>query len=337
VYYPGVTLAQVAASPVAPENYGIRTVVDLRESSVVEVELPFAPGMIYASRTRVPGCVFVNVLNTLRAPETCLDTITIALEVSLKNAEYAYPRTAPTIRPGIFDDKIPAVSVSTGYAAQGPCDIAEADEASPLEMEDDGIGPAEICIGERVLSLLQMVKCQNRIIFSGGNGYNLKPYGFDLDSINAGTGIVTTSTYRNSWMEWVCLMFAFMRGGVNIGVVCNSSTDTQVFASIQCTDIYQTNFNTSNPTEPTSTGRAFIYPKESGVSFFRIPYYSKTCLTPVIPNLVTTLPQAYLDQDNYAYKLGTFGVNAGQSTGNLWSAADDFQLIYFVGVPMLWL
>lgn len=332
-YYPGATIAQVNAIT-APYNYAQRTVVDLRECDTVEIEFPFSPGATYLDRERTAGVVRIRILNPLRAPETCSQSVSVKFESYLKDAEFAYAIGNSNI-PVITEPDVPPFATG-GYIAQGPCDLVTSpSQAAPTGDVLTLIDTAEYCIGERVMSVLQLAKMLNSLDLNGvTTAVTLRPLNFDVTFIdNAGTQY--SNNFNNPIMQYIGLMYAYCRGSVNVGAAFGGSTDGAAYTTVRCQDIADVNYVASAAAlYPFSPGTR-LYPKESGMNLMRLPFYSKTYLNPLIPWLISANASAHVPRLNYKRNNTVFTVNSSSPFSLAFSVADDFQFIYFLGVPEL--
>jgi len=341
-YYPGALVGDINAIT-DPWNYAIRTIADIRECNHLRVEFPFAPGRNYLDRTASAGVVRVRVLNPIRAPETCAQAVVAYVEASLKDCEFSYV-TGNVFRPAMISTYEAPYSAldSFTYVAFGACDLASPEVNSPLSMQNDGLAPAEYCIGEKVTSILQVAKMMNKIGISGlENVVSIRPWNITLPRIADTTPPLSETKYNNVIMSYICMMYGFCRGSVDVGIQFTTFSDlpAQVSYRVKNTDVELKPYSLSALNYNFSP-ETVVYPRECGRATFRLPYYSHSFLTPTVPDnyLFSNEEGDYycsLPDSSPQKKRSIFAINSTANFKLSFKVGDDFQFVYFLGVPRL--
>lgn len=345
---------QVATAPtLATSILSYRQIIDIREQSEFEFNLPYqcvAPYLFSDEAPQYSGKFCINVLNDLRAPETCSGSVDILLFFFAgDNFEFQCPSYT---RGG-----------SAPYTAQS---------GSGETLIKSGIADTEIhglttlysknCIGEHILSVKQMLNrfTQLRAMAVGaGQVFNQSfinyfPYFASMMSMTAG-GALDGPIYGGDAMSWIMPMYAYCRGGTRFWIIQDSAS---VHISGVCLPDLFIGSNTTysgidNTFNGTSIGQITVTPYGTGtrgdvpfqapinndlgpgIHVQHIPYYSRYPVSHVycLDNRVSLAT----GDPTFPTSAGFFTVNPGASFSASTiigrSAADDFQLSFFIGCP----
>jgi hypothetical protein len=218
-----------------------REVFDLRLANEFVVTVPYVSNTPYKSVYDSTGAVSLIVETPLRAPATVSSSVTILVEVcGGPDYELAIPK------PSALTPVIPGLSSGPGFAgvlevpalpsieeevlspqALGEDSVTSATESSQLsshesltgEIDSGGILPSALCIGERILSIRQMLK-RFQIYSSPYTGalqgplYTMSPNQIRINQFPSPTGLSVRSPV--DYVDYLGLLFGYRRGSVRI-------------------------------------------------------------------------------------------------------------------------
>lgn len=292
---------------------------DLRVGNTFDFTVPFLTPMAYVGFLDSIGDLTIQVIEPLGAPANVGQSIPFCVEVCCGPAfEFACPRT-PTFPAAPIN-----VSAAQVYVAQMGAGYKANTESG-----------MEHCIGERVLSIKQLISrgtlwnAQTDSSNVGGLWGADAPANFTLPTTRPSYNVVPapTATGSNadmfSFASYFSVMYLFWRGGQRISVVTNNgclSTATITLPTVTGATPY--NGSTSSGTIIEGRSTLCVY----------IPYYS-----PLSRQFVTP---AGLNVYNRGQNIASILVRARTTAASLSFAAyaaagDDAQLGYFLGSPPL--
>lgn len=263
--------------------YEHREILDIREGNEFTLEFPYMSTTPYRSTTGAEsyyGSVQIYILNTLEAPPNVAQDITLLVEIAAgKDFELAVPTDASGVPTQIY----------TPQMGTNVCEIVSEDIGNSVDHETDV--PARLCIGERFLSIRQMLKRfsylgigtavqQSSNVFLEWLVWRTDMSFSDTNGL-AGT-ILAPDTY--AWMQ-PC--FALQRGGLRVKVVPTTSDAARSFAGLvpfRYNAVLPLNSITWAATAALMTPNLFgaIKPvavqalEVSGGVELQVPYYSRT-------------------------------------------------------------
>lgn len=330
--------------------YSLRQIVDLREQDLVTFDLPYMVPQAYLHTGSIGGLpqysgqLDVVVLNDLKAPETCAQSISI-------------------IETYVGGDDL-EVSTPSGFTYhQGPY-VAQSGGVETLI--DSGIADSKIMpfstqascanVGENFVSLKQILNRLTNVTNteavyygSGATRITINPSYIGTVSLTptTGTPIVYGQTVNDAFS--ICAhMYAYYRGSMKLAVrytpsasTINATLTPVAYANelLVAPDVTNTIVGIANPalqtnvtlTQPfTST----YYPDAHvGLIYVQVPY---TNMTPVAfvrrrTNLLSTRPV------NSPINSVTITSSGGFATSNLSiqrACGEDFQFSFFIGTPL---
>lgn len=336
-----------------------RAIIDIRTEDSVTFELPYllysdyAPLVTNSFEETTSGQLDIQILNDLRAPESCAQNINVLMFISAgDDYELAAPSTA-TICP------VPYIPQS-GSAVLVRDSIKQGTSMASMEIggkntRSDPLFFAKRCIGEKMMSIKSYL-LRNSVIqgFVGGTFTVVSPF-LDIDpwfmtAQGLGvTGLQKTADFCGDALSLIGLMYTYQRGSVNVLVDDTYTLNARIVSSI----IPKTGEFTSQPHGATSvpnsyfgntvalSGPANCVPfepvninDEPGLAFQHVPYYNKFPFSfCTYYNGVDDLSNDYSRAIPVAqfYKTGNFTT----STTLQRSVGDDFQLMFFTGAPCL--
>lgn len=318
-----------------------RTIVDIQEGSNICLSFPFISRRTWLETYMPYGAAYVHVVNPLIAPETVASSITVQVfvramddfEVSgLSEQNLAYPLAAtPLIAPQGGDP------TSFGEVTCAPVG------GTLVEPSLDGLAMMD-CMSESISSLLIPLKagCLLRFNLSVSDvesAFYFNPSTFAC----AGLELPSTTTAQ----PFVCAVFnairscfAYQRGGYELNVLANAATGAsgRVFAVSQShpfgsTPVYETApYFSSTQTAVLATDNLLTHPlggnsAAHGVSA-TLPYKSLVRVNAIQPAVQASTYNTFQMRNR-------FRVQARSLDLFVLRAAEDYQLIYWVGVPGL--
>lgn len=228
-------------------------------------------------------------------------------------------------------------------------DIIDEGMLSNTAMFDDKLSGARFCVGEKIMSIMQLLKtpCASYGNY-GAAGSQIQVFPFAAETVNTAQPAV-----EPEWYDYFISSFAMSRGGMRLKVVDNTSVVTFVHVTL-----YDQNLSTATPIQRQMIGDPSIYHSFSSTDYATYPtQYFNMSKNPVeisVPQyhrlhsrvnselmFGTGLGTAYYSSNLSTSAPNTF-VNIQSVNGQNWnpgnmtllrSVADDFQLGYFVGVP----
>lgn len=337
-----------------------RHIIDIRTGSEITLHLPFEVFTKYLDTSSYSGYLDIQVLNELRCPETCAQSVDIL-------TYYSGGPDFELALPGAFDSQ----NSSPFYPQMNEQALADSGVGGVPIIQDAGI-PSQFTIGEQFTSLKQLISRNSRIIQCNGSAFiggfplsrlEIWPFFQGIISIDATTGSLTVADIGGDALSNIGAMFAFRRGSVRLTFLTptqSASTDgfyrlPPLMATFNAG--YKTGASTltiQNPDSqilpPSSVGDTYAltsYQPFAGVAHFdpaapvivRAPYYSQTHMSLNFSQWASAFGiPADISTPCGAVVLGYIGEAASGTAENvvpviLRSAGDDFQFSYFVGCP----
>jgi hypothetical protein len=301
------------------------------------------------------------VLNDLRAPESCAQTI--ALQIFVR-ADSDYELQVPkTSQYGLMP-----------YIPQGdPIEHMLHGENTGVSLGTDSIGGIKLdtndgtfhsvrCTGEKLRSIKQLLLRNQPLMISNANlssapalgaaSNTLYPYFFSSLNINASTGVLQSSDFCGDLLSFLAPMYCFYRGSLNISMFndCSSAGNTHRMRTAITPGAVSTGStggpiftptigNMATPTVSPLPGQLF-WPAEPVNTFTNgdylfyqhVPYYARLPFSLTILNNGADF--AYTDASLPCTALSWYTTTAVSNGASLQRAVgDDFQLMYFIGCP----
>jgi len=324
-----------AAPTTTTSVLSLRTIIDIRTSNEITINLPFLQGYNYLKNGTPSGYVDIIVLNELQAPSICSQSIDLLFYwAGGDDFEVAQPGGgAPLFSPQMGGSEVMSNDAIGGYP-----------------MHDQGTAYAQRSIGELFTSVKQLL---SRHAFVGlgtlpatGTGVVIWPWFSGVGYMTAGTGTQGAPSVGGDVYTFMLNMYAFYKGGMRVVPILPPVNPPQlVMASVihdTLSSVVSPVTGSFNHTIPWSTtlGAAFFNNYgyvlfESGKNIWpvEIPWQTRAQMSLVVnqttSNAVPTLGE---QSDNSLFVSAT---TTGVAGTLLRSVRDDFQLIYFLGCPPL--
>jgi len=344
----------------ADMDYVHREIIDVRSSNEVTMVFPYASTRPWL-RTNLPyGQVHVNVLNDLRAPSTVSNTLNILIEVSAaSDFEFAVP-TALTTFPVLFSyghtpptsttefsflaKKLPIDDVEDVDFSKlkftpeaGDNETSQLDGSSQPVVNDSTIGTGEIiydgmksaayCIGEKIMSLRQLMKRAYPTVFVGSCSIiDFFPH-INMLPVFGTTLIGNCIPSPHTFIECT---FAYFRGSTRLRLynydythgtlrVFTANTIDSEGIALQQNGAYVT----AAAGYPVTLGNGNIYPYPE----VQVPYYSQTHMSSVQYNPTTSVSYGDFPRGRAVF-LSTGDLNGTIITRQY---GDDYSAGFFTG------
>lgn len=337
-----------------------RAIIDIRTEDTISIELPYLLYSDYANTAlSLPnniysGQVDIQVLNDLRAPESCAQSVNMQIFFS---AAEDYELAVPGIMPV---GSTPYVPQSDGKELiresikQGMTFTEE--EIGGKNTVVDKLFHSKRCVGERLLSLkqyllrLSVINTQpgGPFVWNAKTQVHIDPYFVGGCQISSPGGVLQGSSLGSDLFSLIAPWYAFMRGGMRYMVADTSNTTriltnsnpTSGFFSFQpVNSVVTTRDNYFQNVNPFASDQ--VYPlapcnlqENYPYAYQHIPYYSRLPMALVGYYSGTNNPN-----DDPGRPVSTLSLTSRPGFTNdvvfQRAIADDFQLTFFTGCPPL--
>lgn len=351
-----------AAPGITNSSFTKRAIIDIRTEDTISLELPYLLFSDYTSTLPVSptlpysGELDIVVLNDLRAPESCSQSVAIQIFYSAgQDFELAGPSQ-------ISAGSIPYVPQSDGKelirdSIRQGMDFTET-EIGGVNSDKDNLFHAKRCIGEKTFSVKSyllrnsVINCPSAASFpfwSTKNQFLVDPYFISCSVMRATTGVLAAPDFGGDLFSLIAPCYAFMRGGMrytfidnlnpNVRPVTNVFTSNGFFGAQPYTTsvVVRTNYfqavsaitsDGSYPLVPANLNEDFNY------IYQHIPFYNR--LPMALTSYYNGVDQPTTDPGR---PLSTLAVHNGANFSDeivfQRAVADDFQLMFFTGCPPL--
>jgi len=340
-------------------SYSMRTIVDLREVTEVEIMLPYTIARCWQSQQAPSGRVAINVLNTLQAPASVASNVDVLcyyaagddFELSFPQANRSQPYTPQS---GDSQDIGKPNTKVAGVIGNDPASIPMVEQYT---------------VGEKFTSLKQLINKYSRVYF-GNTSFDaavavlLWPWTIGFINGNEG-GDISQGQMLGDTYSYLAAGFALARGGMKYAYQPGGNANvTADYSQTAFEDLQTFNPGTVYPSTSSvpastqyggiSTQNKFVFfhngtttytPTTASVANFSNSQFGCEVLIPasgmnpsrfIIPNcyaswtnILATYPEQVVPHGALVFDcLGT------SSTRKMFrAAAEDGQLGYFIGFP----
>lgn len=326
----------------ANSAYCYRTIFDLQQGDEVCVRLPYLLPLDFINTDIRFGSLYITVVNPLRAPETVSSNIQFLLYVrGAPEMEFSIPDgpNRVPIRPQ-FELIVPQggeTEVSGDIICQNIGDGADLDSTVMFH---------EHASGEMVRSVLPLLKRYTEVNFPVSTTNEVMIiYPFFFNCVSIAEGSIVKPSFRHSYFSYILGCYAFYRGGIRYRLlpVCNASSlnveRISLWAKYVTKDfpgqaVTYSSVLGSAPSpiisdqDSLSLGHSLTI--QGGLSV-QIPYQGPYRMSPMY---LYTRDDEVVAFDAPRGRLKTLGP-AVFKTPLLRAVADDFQALFWVGVPRM--
>jgi len=323
-------------------SYVLREIVDVRENVEYTYSFPYVSNYQYmltgALADENPahsiGYFQIQVLNQLTAPDTVSSSVEINLEVSAEpHFELAFPTS---------NDKI--VYIKEEFSAE----MGEVDNpigASALE-NSITMDPAQYCIGERVLSILQLLKrytfaATGALVEPVSGELSVRPFIFGAKQFSEPIHGKPTALYADYYSIFAPC-FAYSRGGMRI-MIAPDVNDEIVPQSGRYSAIRYYDGDDDQGVWLDGSHTTFNAPTRSVNYYSGGTNYAVGVNIPPYQQLHARINRIQLQDNTVGTPVSMSNVTAvfdcttvePQRYNVYRAASDDLQLGFFIGVPLL--
>lgn len=335
-FSPGDNLSNLSAFTMENTEYVYRTIVDVAETSEFEICVPYLLPVPWQESTKNIGVVRVFVLNQMAAPSSVANSIPCLVEIcGDSDLAVAVPDVSVDLEP-----YAPSIALmAQPYTVTGCFELGPHNPLPAYQWESETVGESiqsfrALCKRTQVQELVS----GGPITMTSGTTLNYSPYVFQPVIENPSTGVLSRPTFYSDVINLLTGCYAFSTGAIRVGLWSNGgSAPTGVLAAAR----------TTSTTDATSVSVAdyvpnsFSSPNVEGICFVQAPVWN------------TSLARSTLEQTcNSTAGIGTatgvkannttirfnYHVNSSEPTSDvrlMRSAADDFNLMRWVGVPAI--
>lgn len=357
----GTTASASAPNYQTASAYTFREIVDIRESNEFSVDIPYTSLRPYhynssdLANASFPGPTgntsdsfgFFGLycVNPLTCPASVNSTIDVIVEVcALSGFELAQPT----------DNKLKLIT--PGYVQQSATHKTKPHSAMQSTIGNsyvvsDNLISARTCIGERVTSILQLLKMSVPWINFGNSGagssYVLDPYAIDSYELSNSTTLLAPfagADYYNLFTS----CFAFNRGSVRFRTFIEGAYPTQSTSPVH-TDVFSTygrnvyvgilipggaTYNTYARQLRITQNLQFRGGAEVTVGAYQKSFARTSYATTVCANGVQG--ETYIDPGSSSTQIQVTNDSGSVSLAAMRQIGDDFQLGLFIGCPQVY-
>lgn len=366
VFFPGVTLNQTLAT----SEYAHREVVDIATIDELVYELPFTAQYPYLNTTNSGiqgsyGSFQILVVNELQAPASVASEIDMVIETAMgEGSEWFEPATLSNLLPTI---PIPSLQTASEVKSEAPLrkpvhsapllpqagmtkSLVKVSTLSDAKVTGHQTETAQLCVGEKLLSLRQIIKYASNLSSSflyllplaDATG-NLPVMFYDPYALGCTTSTGTLSIRTADFLTLIAPYYRFSRGSMRVrgdfGTYQSVVTAPRLTPPvIVCTAKTANNIGilgADASVSPNLFGGDFIN-ADSQFWKYLLPAWQSS---PMIPHhyCVTTSPADTTLLGRHT-ALSLRGYNWPPSTSPLIrlsrQPADDYELISFIGPPL---
>lgn len=330
----------------ASSIYSLREIVDIREQSEITLNLPYMLHRPYLGVSQQIGQLRVFVLNDLRCPETCAQSVDIIYFVTAgDDFEFQVPTNLRTCGGAIYTPQSKEeVIINSG--------IAESQEKETSTLY------SKMSIGEHFLSVKQLLN-RNSVLQPRGTALtttfsSLIVYPWFVAGLtnDAVTGLPLQEAFAADAFSLIAPMYNYFRGKSRLQIQCDNTNNLTVYnvpgltADLGSTAFYSNiayafGTNTATNLSPSYINTPFQTPvpvgNNQGYAFQHIPYYNKFPVSFV--NVWQGTARNYYTLDETLPSSTAVTTSATGFTNPVLSRsfADDFQLAFFIGCPPLFM
>lgn len=334
-FFPG----RIVNAAITDCEYPHREIVDLAEVDELVYELPFTSQFPYLSTRSSDaagayGSFQILIDNPLQAPAAVANNINIIVELAMgEGAEF--------FEPGTLTDLVPQIPQSG--QTKGLVKISTLAEAQLTGAQEE---TAQLCVGEKMLSLRQLIKYPGNIAYSrifqdvafDGSGetprYFFKPF---MVGSSLPTGL--SSVRFRDFLSVLQPYFRFFRGGMRVRMILEPSNTVVVDYGIVVATAGANNNNGVTGTDPIGApmwgGDWKLGADQAGK--YTIPAWQVAPMVPLFYSTTATPSSAALIDKQTAFQWRSVRGNPSVTGIAFYQRqpADDYELISFLGPAQL--
>jgi hypothetical protein len=320
--------------------YSQVTIWDLREDNEIEFSCPYVYNKPYCEVGEPYGVFTIHVVDRLTHPENVDEFVDFAIEVvAMEDMEYAFPT------PGdyIVDPAVDYRSEQVNGFKLPESELVVAQSGVVIDQgNNDTIEPDCACIGERILSLKQVIsraEWSSLYPFLKADSPVMLPTWFEIPHfvgkyVDQGGNHRYVGSFKKSSRSIINSCYLFARGSTCYDIVSFDQTPlsgTSSTVTEQRPETFVTIVNETNPSNGLLGSGSVIY-EPGPYSHVKVPFYSQTKKVMVNP-CMEDINKSDLGSDYQSFKSQDFARAALYSPPNSKfsvRAGDDAQLAYFL-------
>jgi hypothetical protein len=224
VFYPGKTSDPGIANSLAAH----RTWIDISEGNEFMFTTPFTSHSAYIPTSQGCGFLAVYVVNPLIAPASVAQSVTLLVEVgAAPGFELACLQPTPyapcipsfsDVGPSRTDHKKKVVAQHENYFQSSDQMIMDDTPIAGAKSKEQGIELARLVIGERIMSVKQLMMMCSPVIVGGGitDSQYIRP--FTIGCAYPNVAVWANGDLSLDYYAAFAPMFLYSRGGIRIGM-----------------------------------------------------------------------------------------------------------------------
>lgn len=317
-----------------------REFIDLQTLDEIEVTFPYTLAQPFNYVWDNYGTVYFHVVTPLRAPESVSQSIDVTIEVvGATDLKFANPKSdvpLPIIAQGAIDLEEESSTMTTNVGTSSLV-------SKPLDM-------AQVSIGEQIESIKQLLLRPTRIQILTAMDFNTNATFWFRPSLMTAVKRVSPGTYQRpdfygSLVDKLAFCYAFNRGGHRWRFFDDAGTQLGSILSNMWYNPPNSNLSdfgnaAYGPSISYSSNAATTYsylshnltsfpPKEGGAAI-EVPHMSLWPIAPNEPSFSGAL--AGFSSSSVV----TMRCNTAKSTYITRAVSDDFQFLFWIGVPLMY-
>lgn len=314
--------------------YSARVILDMKESDTFVVKVPYMALTPMLTNNLSTGFIRVNVITPLMAPPTVSSSVSVIVEVSAENVCFAQP--LPT-------NNHPVNGTNSAFTPQsgelGDEEVAPREKVlvmPGLESNDRLYDHTRFTCSEAVTSIKQLL---TRFVYlsddyAGATANTtavISPFG--IGATYETGGVYTSTGLKGDYLTALAPLFALRRGSVKLWFTNRASSDS-IVAMGDSVESNRTNVLFSGSQRPVNNYIPLHKPVSGFADMVQVPQYSRTHSMGCEAQYTSPRSLDIGEPTTLIYYRTATAWTAGTLTFAR-SVGDDFQLGYFLGVPLM--
>jgi hypothetical protein len=334
VFFPG----KLTNATIAQAEYAHREIVDLAAVDELVYELPFTSKFPYLSTRSTDGfgsygSFQIIVLNPLQAPPAVANNVNIIVETAMgEGCEFFHPLP--------ITDRVPVIPQAGD--SKGLVKVSTLSDAKLTGQQEE---TSQLCVGEKLLSLRQLVKYPNNmttclsVVQSNIDAAGVMATRFYKPYVVGSALLAGTSSVRfRDFLGILQPYFRFSRGSMRVRIRLESPTfasDSLGVVTGTATQVDVVGAWGALGSAPVYAGGDFSIKGENASKFLLPPWQ----VVPMVPlfytTTATTLPAGLLiNQTAFVWRGVNGTINQPVNAYLQRQPADDYELLSFIGPPL---
>lgn len=318
----------------ADSTYSLRHYVDIREADEIELTFPYMTSLNWLTSNQSSGFISIDIVNNLRAPETCSSSIDVLTFWSAgPDFEFGGPME------GLNSNPVLMVG-NSDMPGNGTEKVIISDVIGAAKVPSMTLTSDMMSIGENITSIKQLLNRNSLIQYNSypaSNGLTISPWFWSATTTTPGA-ITAITCPGGDFMSAMALMYSFFRGGIRV-MICgmndncyaslwNKQNNNYIDAPRSLT---HATWYLPGQTSHNAYGVGIVSYKEAKQhASFIVPYYNDERCSVV--DFSTTNSHTLVDASYPEVVLNVVGY-VSPPAPTFRSAAEDFQLSLFIGCP----